>query len=281
MTDYTLVASVVIGIAVIGGAVFYISRKKSKPVLDKENFQAFKLVDRKQLTGLTEPVQFPVFRFRFALPRPTDSLGLPIGQHISLSTVDPSNGKEVLRSYTPTSSNDDKGHFDLVVKIYPQGIMGQHLVKLNLGDSIQVRGPKGRYTYIPGVDSALGMLAGGSGITPMFQIMTEIAKHHSTDKTKVSLLYGNVTKDDIILRNELDELVRVDPQQFNVYHVLNNPPEGWEQGSGFITIEHMKQYLPAPSPTTRILLCGPPPMLKAMQPLLEQLGHAKDRIFTF
>ena len=42
-------------------------------------------------------------------------LGLPIGQHISVAAeID---GKDVIRSYTPTTSDEDKGHFDLVVKV--------------------------------------------------------------------------------------------------------------------------------------------------------------------
>jgi cytochrome-b5 reductase len=55
--------------------------------------------------------------YRFALPHQNDVLGLPIGQHISVSAeID---GKEIMRSYTPTSSDDDLGHFDLLVKVFP------------------------------------------------------------------------------------------------------------------------------------------------------------------
>lgn len=56
-------------------------------------------------------------RYRFGLPRSTDCLGLPIGQHISVSAeID---GKNIVRSYTPTTLDEDKGHFDLVVKVSP------------------------------------------------------------------------------------------------------------------------------------------------------------------
>jgi len=56
-----------------------------------------------------------VDRYRFALPHPNDSLGLPVGQHISvMAEID---GKQVVRSYTPTTLDDDKGHFELVVKV--------------------------------------------------------------------------------------------------------------------------------------------------------------------
>lgn len=53
--------------------------------------------------------------YRFGLPNPDDILGLPIGQHISVSAT--INDKEIMRSYTPTSSDDNLGHFDLLIKV--------------------------------------------------------------------------------------------------------------------------------------------------------------------
>jgi len=55
-----------------------------------------------------------VYSYRFALKR-GERLGLPIGQHVSVSAE--IGGKLVQRSYTPTSSDDDLGHFDLLVKV--------------------------------------------------------------------------------------------------------------------------------------------------------------------
>lgn len=56
-----------------------------------------------------------VRRFRFALQSPQHVLGLPVGKHMFLSaTVD---GKFVMRAYTPTSSDDEVGYFDLVIKV--------------------------------------------------------------------------------------------------------------------------------------------------------------------
>ncbi|KAH1108348.1 hypothetical protein J1N35_012116 [Gossypium stocksii] len=68
-----------------------------------------KLVDK---TSISHNVR----RFRFALPLEDQVLGLPVGKHIFLcATI---NDKLCMRAYTPTSSIDEVGHFDLVVKIY-------------------------------------------------------------------------------------------------------------------------------------------------------------------
>lgn len=85
--------------------------KQSNPIaLDKDNFQAFPLIDIKEISH-------DVKRFRFGLPSKNHRLGLPIGQHISLKYIDEA-GEEVIRSYTPTSSDDDLGYVDFVVKVY-------------------------------------------------------------------------------------------------------------------------------------------------------------------
>lgn len=55
--------------------------------------------------------------FKFGLPSSDHVLGLPIGQHVHLSAN--VNGEIVIRAYTPVSSDDDKGHVDLVVKVSP------------------------------------------------------------------------------------------------------------------------------------------------------------------
>lgn len=53
--------------------------------------------------------------FKFGLPSSDHVLGLPIGQHVHLTAN--INGEVVIRAYTPVSSDDDKGHVDLVVKV--------------------------------------------------------------------------------------------------------------------------------------------------------------------
>ena len=48
------------------------------------------------------------------------------------------------------------------------------------------------------------MIAGGSGITPMFQVAQGILRN-PYDATNVFLIYANVAEEDILLRTELDQ----------------------------------------------------------------------------
>ncbi|KAL6987286.1 NADH-cytochrome b5 reductase [Sarracenia purpurea var. burkii] len=266
------ILGVVVALIAIVAAAAYFSSKKSKGSLDPENFKEFKLVRRIQLSH-------NVAKFRFELPTPTSVLGLPIGQHISCRGKD-SQGEEVIKPYTPTTLDSDVGFFELVIKMYPQGRMSHHFRELRVGDYLSVKGPKGRFKYQPGQVRAFGMLAGGSGITPMFQVARAILENVK-DKTKVHLIYANVTFEDILLKEELDGLAANYPDRFNVYYVLNQPPEAWNGGVGFVSKEMIQAHCPAPAPDIQILRCGPPPMNKAMAAHLDALGYAPEMQFQF
>ncbi|CAA6661922.1 unnamed protein product [Spirodela intermedia] len=247
--------------------------------LDPENFRDFELVERKQLSH-------NVAKFRFALPIPTSSLGLPIGQHISCRGKD-SVGEEVIKPYTPTTLDSDLGHFELVIKMYPQGRMSHHFRELKVGDYLSVKGPKGRFRYQPGQVRAFGMIAGGSGITPCSKSGPQLASvarailENPKDATKVHLIYANVTYDDILLKEELEGLSEIYPDRFKVYYVLNQPPENWNGGVGFVSKEMIQAHCPPPAEDIKILRCGPPPMNKAMAAHLDELGYSKEMQFQF
>lgn len=268
------ILGIVVAVAAVGvaAAYLYLSSKKSKGCLDPENFRDFKLVEKKQLSH-------NVAKFRFALPAPTSVLGLPIGQHISCRGKD-SLGDEVVKPYTPTTLDSDVGYFELVIKMYPQGRMSHHFREMRVGDYLSVKGPKGRFRYQPGQVRAFGMLAGGSGITPMFQVARAIMENPN-DNTNVHLIYANVTFDDILLKEELDGLVSSYPGRFHVYYVLNQPPDVWNGGVGFVSKEMIQAHCPAPAADIQILRCGPPPMNKAMAAHLEELGYTKEMQFQF
>lgn len=148
-----------------------------------------------------------------------------------------------MRSYTPISSDDDKGYFDLLVKSYPQGNISKHLATLRIGDTMKVKGPKGAMMYTPNMCRHIGMIAGGTGIAPMLQIIKAVIKgrprNGGEDTTQIDLIFANVEQNDILLKDDLDALAEED-DGFRVHYVLNNPPEGWTGDVGFVTPEIIK-----------------------------------------
>ncbi|NXS43641.1 NB5R3 reductase, partial [Balaeniceps rex] len=255
-------------------------------------------------------------RFRFALPSIDHVLGLPVGQHIYLSArID---GALVVRPYTPVSSDDDKGFVDLVVKIYFRSVnpkfpdggkMSQYLDSLKIGDTIDFRGPSGLLEY-KGKGKAdsediiypeetiqkkhykkaepvtkkvkyVGMIAGGTGITPMLQIIRAIIKDKD-DPTICHLLFANQTEKDILLHSELEEIQIQHPGRFKCWYTLDRAPENWDYSQGFVNQEMIRDHLPPPQNDVLILMCGPPPMIQyACIPNLDKLGYTKDMRFSF
>lgn len=127
-----------------------------------------------------------------------------------------------------------------MIKAYPTGNISRHLTTLKVGDTMKVRGPKGAMVYTPNMVRKFGMIAGGTGITPMLQIIRAIQRGRSSgDKTEVTLIFANVDEKDILLREEIEDVARED-KLFKVYYVLNNPPEKWNGGVGFVTQEMIK-----------------------------------------
>ncbi|MCJ1437298.1 NADH-cytochrome b5 reductase [Xylographa pallens] len=249
---------------------------QTKKVLKPDVFQEFEL---KEKTALSHNVAI----YRFNLPTSNSILGLPIGQHMSVAAnITQPDGvvKEVVRSYTPISSDENYGYFDLLIKSYPTGNISKHMAQMKIGQTLKVKGPKGAMVYTPNLVKRFGMIAGGTGITPMLQIIRAIIrgrpKNGGSDTTEVDLIFANVNPEDILLKEDLDALAKEDAG-FRVHYVLNNPPEKWDGGVGFVTPDMIKTKLPPPAPDMKILICGPPPMVSAMKKATDSLGYEKPR----
>lgn len=251
-----------------------------KGILDPKEYKSLPLVEKERISP-------NVYRFVFQLPDAEDVVGIPIGQHVAIkATID---GQPVSRSYTPISNNLDKGRMELLIKCYPDGkLTGQYMENLEKGDEVMFRGPKGAMKYHPGMCSKIGMIAGGTGITPMYQLIRAICEHE-TDTTEVSLIYANRTEDDILLRKELESFARRYPKNLKLWYMLDNPSKDWAYGTGYVTPAVMAERLPAPSADTAVMLCGPPGMVAASKKGLVAAGFREpsavakptDQIFCF
>lgn len=210
----TIIATVcVLGLYAVYANYFANSDKNKKVGLEKTKYQKYKLIKKINVSHNTR-------KFRFSLQTPSTKLGLPVGKNISFRYFE-ENMDEIRRPYTPITSNREKGYFDMMIKIYENGKMTQYLDKLIVNkDFIEARGPMGNIHYIkPGVFNIkqkkelntynvkkIGMICGGTGITPMLQIINEIIYKPNNDKTQISMIFGNVSIDDILLKPQLEEI---------------------------------------------------------------------------
>lgn len=247
-----------------------------------DSFKSFKLISSRYESHDTR-------RFLFALGSPSESFSMPIASCIVAKHVD-GDGKDILRPYTPISSASTKGHFELLVKRYPNGKMGNHLFNMKPGDELLVKGPFEKFAYKANMWKHVGMLAGGTGITPMYQLIRGILENEK-DRTQISLVYANKKREDILLANELVEFTKAF-KNFDMYVMLRDVPQRWLGGIGLINRDVVATYMPAPhEKNTKILVCGPPPMMKALvgsdakqgtlSGLLHEMGYSADQVFKF
>ena len=179
---------------------------------------------------------------------------------------------------------------------YPYGgAMSQHVNSLSIGDKLKFIGPRGNISYRGNGElrlreskdrgefnqivktKSIVMIAGGTGIAPMYQIIQHVCKD-DTDQTKLWLLFANRTENDILCRNGLEAFSN--DSRFTLHYTLSRPNDDWKGRRGYITAAMISDCFPSPNEVTVVLLCGPPGMIK--QACLPNLGkYNSDRIFTY
>ncbi|CAG8467569.1 3966_t:CDS:2, partial [Dentiscutata heterogama] len=176
-------------------------------------------------------------------------------------------GQMVTRKYSPLEGKISKS-FSIYIKIYPTGLLSRHLNKQLLGYEVLVRGPfdlklspytgmlpftvKGSLlnpNSLDGCWNELYMIAGGTGVTPMLQLI----KYHLEQSSKqinevdnykrMNLLYANDTVEDIIDGILLEDLALTSRGQLTVTYCLSNPPEEWKGLSGIIDLNLLSEWL--------------------------------------
>lgn len=208
-------------------------------------------------------------------------------------------GKPVIRPYTPVSTNAMVGKFELMVKVYPDGKMSQHLDRLEVGHPVHFKhvGGNVKIQYPFNSKPNIGMLVGGTGITPMIQAL-HVLLGTSGDTATVGMVYGSKTSKDILAKETLDAWTATYPERLKVTHVLSDEPaEGssWDGARGFINRELIAANLPSPDSECLIFICGPPPMYTALSGprdapgappselagLLKEMGYTTEQVIKF
>merc|ERR1712137_866823 len=113
-------------------------------------------------------------------------------------------GSPFIRPYTPVSTNTMIGEFELMVKVYRQGNLSKHFDSLKIGETVDFKHiDKNVKCQYPFGKKKIGILTGGTGITPMIQAMHAVLGTPEDD-TPVVVLYGSQTSDNILAKETLD-----------------------------------------------------------------------------
>ncbi|KAK0643479.1 hypothetical protein B0T16DRAFT_332435 [Cercophora newfieldiana] len=239
--------------------------------------------------------------FTFTLDHATQSIGLPVGQHLLMRLRDPASGEAIIRAYTPISDPADKGVLRVLVKIYYDtpstcgGRMTQALDALPLDQPVDFKGPVGKFTYLGKGRCAINgrerrirrfvMICAGSGITPIFQVLRAVLADRE-DPTTCLVLDGNRVEEDILCKEELDTMAVENPGRCTVLYTLSRPLEAWEglrgrMDRGFLEREVGRPEVGEGRGDVIVLVCGPEGMEGSVKGILGELGWGEEDVLFF
>lgn len=230
--------------------------------------------------------------FYFALPSADHKSGL-ITASCLLAKYVTEKGNNVVRPYTPISDVEQKGQLEFAIKRYPTGKFGNHLFSLKENDTVSFKGPIVKWEWTPNQFENVTLIGGGSGITPLYQLLHEITKNPE-EKTKINLVYGNKTPGDILLKKDIDSIAEKYSDRVKVHYFVDKAEGDWKGETGFITKDWLNKNVPHPDASHQVFVCGPPPLYEAISGnkvspsdqgeltgALKELGFTKQNVFKF
>jgi predicted ferric reductase len=165
-----------------------------------------------------------------------------------------------------SSSSESRGRLEFAIK--ELGDFTNRIGQVPPGTTAFVDGPHGSFSTDLTPAPGYVFIAGGIGIAPFISLLRTLADRG--DPRPVLLLYGEKRWDDVAFREELDALrERLD---LDVVFVLEQPHEGWEGETGFVTEAVLRRQLPREGFERHVFICGPNPMIDAVERALVACG---------
>lgn len=172
-----------------------------------------------------------------------------------------------------SSSAASPEHVELTIK--ELGDFTSGIRNTRPGTAVFLEGPYGAFT-LPASARHLVFIAGGVGITPIMSILRTLRDQH--DGRELTLLYATGSPDSTIFLDDLPILAAALP--LRVVHVFERPPTGWTGEQGMITEEVLGRHLPADDREVHYFVCGPAPMMDAVETMLVRRGVPMDRLHS-
>lgn len=208
------------------------------------------------------------------------------GQFINITLV--IDGVSVTRSYSLSSMPGKNILPAITVKKVPGGILSSYIV--DNAEEIQkwqVTGPYGSFTPAPGTYNAqhVVLLAGGSGITPLFSIARSLTNTSIT--TSVTLIYSARTKEDIIFRRALEAWAEEHQERVKVHYAISQPDDIDVQATSIIkgrinkltTRKLIKSAIGDALDAAHYFICGPADLMNMHKEMLGTQQVPDDNVY--
>ena len=196
------------------------------------------------------------------------------GQYVMLNV--PYKGEILKRAYSIASPPTQKNTLELTVKKVPDGRASVVLTEeTKEGEQFLIKGPYGKFVWVPEMGTKLVLLGAGSGIVPLMCMLRYIISA-KLEHVKATLLYSNTHYEEIIYREELQNMEK--HPNIKVVHTLtrSHPPD-WKGYTGRINADMIRKEV-QDIPNSLYYLCGPPKFVDDMANILAELGVDKQSI---
>jgi predicted ferric reductase len=143
------------------------------------------------------------------------------------------------------------------------------------GTRAYVDGPHGSFSPDRAEGPGFALIAGGVGITPILSILRTFRDRH--EARPVVVVYGGSTMEELVFLDEIREIG--EELDLTLVPVPEDPPPGWAGESGFVDADLLDRHLPHDHRDRwQVFVCGPPPMLDAVERALDGLGVPADHV---
>ena len=179
--------------------------------------------------------------------------------------------------FTIASSAENKDEIQMSIKAL--GKFTSTIQNLKAGEEVFVDGPYGYYSIDRYPEtSRIVFIPGGIGVTPIMSMMRTMADRG--DKRPITLFYCNQEWDTLTFREEVEELQK--KLNMQVVITIERPPQDWQGEKGFLNSTILNKYLPPEwkSKGTEVFLCGPAPMMNAVEKALLASGFDESQVHT-
>ncbi|NVM38307.1 MAG: iron-sulfur cluster-binding domain-containing protein [Candidatus Lokiarchaeota archaeon] len=213
--------------------------------------------------------------FRFVSTRQNKPLApFRAGQYIGL-TVE-INGVRTSRPFSLVSSPNQLAYYELGVKRKQGGFVSIYLLDtIKVGDILEATEPLGELYYNRVFHGKnLVFIAGGSGITPFISLLRDISQRNLD--LNVWLIFGCVSKDDMLFKDELEDLVNR-RSNIRVQYILSEPGPNWDGACGFITKDNILDQIKSVE-NKFFYIVGNRAMYSFIKEQIKQLGVSTHRI---
>ncbi|MGE5041987.1 MAG: FAD-dependent oxidoreductase [Candidatus Levyibacteriota bacterium] len=224
---------------------------------------------------LVKKVQNSSDAWNFHFKKP-DGFVYQAGQYIEMRLDIPNPDDRGISRYFTLSSSPTEDHLMVTTRILKSSFKLK-LGSLDVEQEVKIKGPWGDFVLPEDNSKNLVFIAGGIGMTP-FRSMIRYAAD-SGIKNNIKLLVSYKTPDQILYKEELEGIVKNNPQIKIIPTITQPEGTGWKGEMGRIDEKYIEKHIDNLGNSV-YYVAGPDPMVEAMQKLLQGMGIRDGQILS-